>query len=1170
MTTNEIEKSFEGQDFQEKIRNAIRIWHYDGGVNYVFLAADDDSIPTRTVLVRLGYGEDDYIPSDYYYMCLDGDWNADRDNTYGEREDNVDLYPDVSVTRGTFHSKDEFMDYVNRVKYYETSMGMYVNRALFHSSTVEYNEDGSDYVDQIADVFPDSMEKHFLYQDEQSISNSDINNYLSQGVGYFLTMAHGDINGFYADYADEYYGITSIPSDSTRSTLVDIFSCHAGAIDRNCILESFFSHDITIAARASSRNDFASTTDMHVSFYQAIFDGKTLGDATFLYRLPYISYAENTDNDKRYAIMSMITLGEPLIKFYTTTPKRFLVKYYEDSINFNIMVFSQDSVPLSGIKTVLSKENGYLIIDTTDLNGNVCIPLSMLTRGEHNLNITGNDYLRLDTLVYVHGYSRPEIQSIRVSSLYGDYPTSGSPVAMHIKGNNPYGLPSLLYISCSIGRDNFYNDSIHVKGEFDITDTFKIPWFSGNRFLSCKAQFDNTNFGKDTSLLVYGPLIGFGGMALKNDTLSLSIVNGGKGHSDTLSIKVSSYRKLHSFTTVIPPFSEKKIKIPTNLDNFPISIGVHSNVIDTEFIIKDTTSPSPPDGLYAQSISEGVYLVWQSKDGLYNIYRGTDSSNLKKLNILPLLYPYYVDLGLSFDTTYYYAVTFIDSMGFESTLSHIVEGIPNPKLAPGWPQVASGLGYSSPLVADITPLFPGKEIIIGSFEDSLVYAFSKDGIPLPGWPVNIGDIVYSAPAAYDLDGDGYDEVVVAGGGSFTHVWALKGDGTVLDGWPVYVRKGNFTGPAIGDLNGDSLPEIVFVSRSGGVYVYNVHGTMLDSIHLYAGGFSPASIGDINQDDTMDIVIGCKDSVAGLWVLHMRNDTELVVNDGFPKGPFSFNAPLVIGDVRPDVPGLEIFGCSETNRAVLFDSNGDTLWTRPVNNAPYWYNPSISDIDGDQNPELLVNQGTGVAVFKSDGSYFPGYPTTKASGGTCQCITTDLNGDGFMEIFKGGVDGKLYALTENANIFPGFPIDLKGYAYPTPTIDDIDNDGTLELIAASWSNMVFVYELGIPDSFIGDWPTYQHDIQRTGNYNWKPLSGVKEKRENTLAFLDRDLIVKGHIYFNKDWQKVMRIDIYDITGRKVVSIKKPYKRSLNLSSGVYFSILKTQKGKEVKKRIIVLP
>ncbi len=1170
LTVEEIASMFPGQDIAEKIRNAIRFYYLNMGTRYVFLAADNNKIPARIVLVRLGYGEDDYLLSDYYYMCLDGNWNKDGDYTYGEIEDSIDIYPEVSVTRGTFQTVDEFADYFKRIKAFEKKPVIHVNRALFHSSTIQSDADGSQYVDQIADALPGTVEKIFLYQDDSTITISAINNYLYNGVGYFLTMAHGDINGFYANYSDIYYGISAIPQATTSATLVDIFSCHSGAIDRMCLLKAFFKKGITIAARANSRNDFSFTTPMRVTFYELLSQGKTLGEATAFFRLPYLSYVAAGDNGYRYVALSMITLGEPLLKFYTNTPVRLFADYNIDFGSRVISVFVHDdkNSPVEDAVVTFYKENVYFVQDTTDIAGTVKFPLNIFSQGLHYLTVTGENYVRTDTVIDIPQTDNPEILGL---DIIGDRPpVSGDSITIWVKVKLPYFYPTNLVLSYYIQDTLFAGDTLELSGG---TEEFRkvlyIPYFSGVRKMEIQAHLMGNGESRDTVFEVLGPSVTISGIGMMNDTLYIWLGNSG-GAIDYGIIKLFTAYKDTAFSIVLPPKEVHRVISTIRRDDFPVQINIHTNVFDTTIKLKNVITPSPPSGLNATSISKGVILKWNKADGKYNLYRGTDSMHLLRINIDPLLFPCYKDEGLSYNETYYYAVTVIDSNGFESQISQIVRGIPNPPLKPGWPAAGTGLGYSSPLVADITPLYPGKEIVIGSFEDSLLYAYSKDGILLPGWPVKIDGIIYASPAGYDFDGDGFEEIVIAGF-SCRKLWVFKGDGTTLDGWPVYLPNGNFTGPAIGDVNHDSLPEIVFVSRKGGVYVYNMFGQMLDSLHLYSGGFSPPTLGDIDNDDTVEIITGCKVDTAGLWVMHMAGDSQLVVDSGFPKGPFGFHSPLVIGDVDTTRPGLEIFGCSINNYAVLYTSWGDTMWTRPTNNLNYFYAPSISDIDGDGTPELLVNQGTGVAVLRNNGDYLHGYPTIRASGGLSQCITVDLDGDGKREIIKGSVDGNLYALTNTAEIYPGFPIDLLGYAYPTSTIADLDNDGKLELITASFANLVFVYELGIPDSFIGDWPTYQHDNQRTGNYNYifEPrTSSVKENKENHMS---SSFLIRSNMNLMNLLREYKEFEIYDVMGRLVSKCPtKRYRKSLYLKAGVYFVIGRTAKENKIKKRLIVLP
>ena len=66
-----IENEFDGVDLAEKIRSCIKFYHSHRGVKWVILLGDETFIPQRIAYVRLGYGENDFIPTDYYYADLD-------------------------------------------------------------------------------------------------------------------------------------------------------------------------------------------------------------------------------------------------------------------------------------------------------------------------------------------------------------------------------------------------------------------------------------------------------------------------------------------------------------------------------------------------------------------------------------------------------------------------------------------------------------------------------------------------------------------------------------------------------------------------------------------------------------------------------------------------------------------------------------------------------------------------------------------------------------------------------------------------------------------------------------------------------------------------------------------------------------------------------------------
>ncbi len=98
-----IGQRYPGRDLQEQIRNYLKVAHTDSGLVYVLLGGDKDIMPIRNVWFWDPDPTDppylDTIPSDYYYSCLDGNWDANGNSVFGELVDDVDLLPDVFVGR---------------------------------------------------------------------------------------------------------------------------------------------------------------------------------------------------------------------------------------------------------------------------------------------------------------------------------------------------------------------------------------------------------------------------------------------------------------------------------------------------------------------------------------------------------------------------------------------------------------------------------------------------------------------------------------------------------------------------------------------------------------------------------------------------------------------------------------------------------------------------------------------------------------------------------------------------------------------------------------------------------------------------------------------------------------------------------------------------------------
>ncbi len=107
----------------EDIRNYIRDAYNNWGIDYVLIGGDNDIIPAPILWV---YGLDEetwpyesFMPSDLYYSCLDGPYNYDSDNKWGEPTDgedggDVDLFADVYVGRACVGDLSEVNNFVTK------------------------------------------------------------------------------------------------------------------------------------------------------------------------------------------------------------------------------------------------------------------------------------------------------------------------------------------------------------------------------------------------------------------------------------------------------------------------------------------------------------------------------------------------------------------------------------------------------------------------------------------------------------------------------------------------------------------------------------------------------------------------------------------------------------------------------------------------------------------------------------------------------------------------------------------------------------------------------------------------------------------------------------------------------------------------------------------------
>ncbi|MGB4205562.1 MAG: C25 family cysteine peptidase [Bacteroidales bacterium] len=122
ISPSEIISSTPGADNQEKIRNYIIQRYQLDDLKYVLLGGDVEHVPYRGFycLVQSSEIYEEYnIPADLYYSGLDGTWNDNGNNKWGEPGED-DLLPDIAVARLPFSNLTEQTNMINKVYKYQS------------------------------------------------------------------------------------------------------------------------------------------------------------------------------------------------------------------------------------------------------------------------------------------------------------------------------------------------------------------------------------------------------------------------------------------------------------------------------------------------------------------------------------------------------------------------------------------------------------------------------------------------------------------------------------------------------------------------------------------------------------------------------------------------------------------------------------------------------------------------------------------------------------------------------------------------------------------------------------------------------------------------------------------------------------------------------------------
>lgn len=393
LTTEQISSQYTGNSLQVKIKNAIKDY-YNGtysGIKYVLLGGDVDIVPSRMCHIGLIVNDTVYneetTPTDMFYACFDGsfDWDANGNGIFGEINDNVDLLPEVVVSRLPVSTAEQASSYVNRVINYERSpnVNAWKNKMLMGGHALRFWYSGmsdsevkadSFYMNYIYPYWNCVRKKIFNKQNGDSINlfcRDSLQCELEKGYTFADIITHGMPNCWCMRSIYDYDTNYAQTLTNTGNTIITTAACNTNAFDSpTCLSEAFLRNENSgvLGYLGCSRQgwfniwpwNLGPSFEYNGEFYKYLFTdsqgmfGKALTDA----KGGFAPLCINDSTAYRWIMFGLNLIGDPEMSVYLDVPRRF------DNLS-------------------ISLSNGTLSVNTGENDCTICVSSASGSSGSH-------------------------------------------------------------------------------------------------------------------------------------------------------------------------------------------------------------------------------------------------------------------------------------------------------------------------------------------------------------------------------------------------------------------------------------------------------------------------------------------------------------------------------------------------------------------------------------------------------------------------------------------------------------------------------------------------------------------------------------------------------------------------------------------------------------------
>jgi len=1083
-TVEWIDANYTGCDIQEKIRNFIKDAYSLWGTGYVLLAGDTRLIPAR---ILIG------VPSDMYYANLEGNWNANGNQIFGETSsDGVDRDDEVSLGRAAVETVIEAQNFVNKVLQYEQNPDPdYLTKMLFLGTGQHMNlpkpssydaeqvqlayPTGAGLTDEFKQnkyelyspaVDPDPLNDPPWWSGDATLNKDNVVNAMNSGYHLIWHVDHCsqytlgtgiNINNSFQKLMNR-VDVEDLANDN-KPFIMWTNGCDPNDFTYENISESFMKsiNKGAIGLIGNSIVGYDFYNYMGLNFFTSLFyfNNYRLGNA-------FRSIPSNAGS-YLYGVYNQNLLGDPEMPVWKTQPQTLVVEHPANIIigqnSVTVTVLDNNYIPVEGALVCLQKGYEAYAIGSPDAIGQVTFDYTPETIGEFSITVTAQNYKPyqgvcavLPSAVGYICYDNSQFDDDNENLTQGNSdgilnPGETADMWLSIKNTGGAGV---LKAAVSLTTDDPY-----ITPKTFSTETYKV-YSNTTKYCDYPCKFTIAANCPDQHNIVFH---------MTSNACSDSFVV--KVLADSL---VQTGHNLIELTGdgdgVIDPGERIQIS-DLQVTNFGSGAadGATAQLITADPYLTIETGLSAVGAIAADGI------VTEPNGFIFSVSPSAPSGRL---------YVFTLTLKDRFNRQWvqnnFELVPTVAPTGLMAAST--VEGI-----LLNWTALSGAVGYnvyrsttaggpytksnkinrhavkqsSYYLDEDVSPQNPYYYKVTALDASANESGFSNEAsiyTPLSykaGWPVvagTRGGYNWSSAIPGDIDGNGYKEVVL--GTNDGHLYVLRHDGNSVNNWPKDFGTA-YVSTALGDVDKCGLPEIVAGVCNEGilkVYIYKNDGSLLAENSVYTGTIpdieSAISIADVDRNGWLNIILMSK-GTATIYNYEWNSATSTIdqiwsytVPGGSPMG-------IAVGDINADDCLEIVFGTwTSTGDVYAIDHDGVMLWKKSLNGG-VCSAPSIGDVNNDGKNEIVIVSSSGSGnCFVRDGNGDPLY--SFAAGGQVwgSLALADFERNGTLDIVA-GIHKLTYGFL-SAWRFNGTPrwALYRGIIHSSPAVVDVNNDGLPEI------------------------------------------------------------------------------------------------------------------------------